>query len=50
MLVDTLTAAAAVDSLRSITVITPDDAAAPPQPSWEPRCSPIRRPRATPIH
>ena len=47
MLIDTLTAAAAVGSVGSITVVTPDDAAPPRRPNWAPTCWPTRRPTGT---
>ncbi|OOK82966.1 2-phospho-L-lactate guanylyltransferase [Mycobacterium kansasii] len=48
MLVDTLTAAVRVRALHSITVITPDEAAAAAAAGSAPRCWPTRRRKTMP--
>ena len=49
MLLDTITAAAKVSSLRGITVVTPDDVAAEAaRRARRATCSPTRHPTATP--
>lgn len=50
MLVDTLTAAAGVGSLRSITVITPTKPRRLRRPGWAPMYWPTRHPKTIPTH